>query len=465
MRIHNKSLNITFWNANGIKKRKLELHDFIINHSPDLLLIQETHLQPQDNFFLPNFHGYRNDRINPLQSKAAGGTAIFIKNHLPYHHVPTPPLQHIEASIISLNLPNLHPIIIASIYVPVNSDPHLFTIDIEAIMQLGANVIMCGDYNAHHMQWKCNNNNARGLQLLNFAIKTDLDIIAPNSPTRYAELSSDHNPVELTFNFDYLIPTDNSNIFTNWTLFTKFLTSIHAKPLPTINSTFTLDEEINKFTNDLLTARRNASKPATNDKKPWTHPNIKKLLQVRNKAKKKWQTTRNPNDKTILNRIHKNIKKAFKRYSENKWKETLEDLQIEDGSFWKMTKRFKLPFTKMSHLQGTISTAIKDQDKAELIAQNLENQFTLNDISDPMQEYIETRRRGLKPTHKSFIIWHVLMAAYFLFNSFSKGDSIPQNFNIVDLSYVFDNTTIYWVTEPTLKLNVTHNGTLPGKNY
>ncbi|GIY33603.1 hypothetical protein CDAR_409371 [Caerostris darwini] len=142
----------------------------------------ETHLQPQDNFFLPNFHGYRNDRINPLQSKAAGGTAIFIKNHLPYHHVPTPPLQHIEASIISLNLPNLHPIIIASIYVPVNSDPHLFTIDIEAIMQLGANVIMCGDYNAHHMQWKCNNNNARGLQLLNFAIKTDLDIIAPNSP-------------------------------------------------------------------------------------------------------------------------------------------------------------------------------------------------------------------------------------------------------------------------------------------
>ncbi|GIY35501.1 hypothetical protein CDAR_239651 [Caerostris darwini] len=261
------------------------------------------------------------------------------------------------------------------------------------------------------MQWKCNNNNARGLQLLNFAIKTDLDIIAPNSPTRYghnststidlaviknflfpyqissiAELSSDHNPVELTFNFDYLIPTENSNIFTNWTLFTKFLTSIHAKPLPTITSTFTLDEEINKFTNDLLTARQNASKPATNDKKPWTHPNIKKLLQVRNKAKKKWQTTRNPNDKTILNRIHKNIKNAFKRYSDNKWKETLEDLQIEDGSFWKMTKRFKLPFIKMSHLQGTISTAIKDQHKAELIAQNLENQFTLNDISDPMQD-------------------------------------------------------------------------------
>ncbi|GIX93947.1 hypothetical protein CDAR_260311 [Caerostris darwini] len=54
-----------------------------------------------------------------------------------------------------------------------------------------------------------------------------------------------------------------------------------------------------------------------------------------------------------------------------------------------MTKRFKLPFTKMSHLQGTISTAIKDQDKAELIAQNLENQFTLNDISDPMQDMME----------------------------------------------------------------------------
>ncbi|GFT46385.1 uncharacterized protein NPIL_121111, partial [Nephila pilipes] len=77
----------------------------------------------------------------------------------------------------------------------------------------------------------------------------------------------------------------------------------------------------------------------------------------------------------------------------------------------------------------------------------------------------QSRRRGLKPTHKSIIIWHVLVAAYVLLSSFTKGDSNAQNFNFVDLSHVFDNTTIYWVTEPPLKLNVTYNGTLPGKTY
>ncbi|KAF8789143.1 Isatin hydrolase like protein [Argiope bruennichi] len=77
----------------------------------------------------------------------------------------------------------------------------------------------------------------------------------------------------------------------------------------------------------------------------------------------------------------------------------------------------------------------------------------------------EPRRRGMKPAHKSFLIWHVLVAGYFLFNAFTKGDQIVHDLNIIDLSHVFDNTTIYWVTEPTLKLNVTYNGTIPEKNY
>ncbi|GIY27773.1 RNA-directed DNA polymerase from mobile element jockey [Caerostris extrusa] len=98
--------------ANGIKNRKIELQDFINNHSPDLLLIQESHLQKRDKFYLPNFEFFRNDRDNPLLQDCG--------RHLPYHHIPTPPLQHIEATVISLNLPNLDPIIIASIYVPLH---------------------------------------------------------------------------------------------------------------------------------------------------------------------------------------------------------------------------------------------------------------------------------------------------------------------------------------------------------
>ncbi|GIY05594.1 hypothetical protein CDAR_90901 [Caerostris darwini] len=144
----------------------------------------------EKSFRLPTHNKFDNIPDEP----AVGGTAIFVKRHLPYHHIPTPPLQHIEATVISLNLPNLDPIIIASIYVPVTSDPQLFTLDL------------------------------------------------------------------------------------------------------------------------------------------------------------------------------------------------VKDLQIDDGSFWNLTKNFKSSQTKISHLNSTTSTAIKDLDKAELIAQNLEKRFQLNPISDPVHE-------------------------------------------------------------------------------
>ncbi|GIY80647.1 hypothetical protein CDAR_261191 [Caerostris darwini] len=78
--------------------------------------IDKLALLIEDKFYLPNFECFRKDRDNSLYIRAAGSTAIFVKRQLPYHHIPTPPLQHIEATVISLNLPNLDPIIIASIY-------------------------------------------------------------------------------------------------------------------------------------------------------------------------------------------------------------------------------------------------------------------------------------------------------------------------------------------------------------
>ncbi|GIX90787.1 putative RNA-directed DNA polymerase from transposon X-element [Caerostris extrusa] len=338
MQIHQNYLNIVFWNANGIKNRKIELQDFINNHSPDLLLIQESHLQKQDKFYLPNFHCFKDNRDNPLYIRAAGGTATFIKRHLPYHQISIPPLQHIEATVISLNLPNLDPIIIASIYVPVTSDPQLFTLDLESIMQLESNIIMCGDFNAHHQVWNCSTNRPRGNQLLKFANQTNLYIIAPITPTRFgynststidlaliknflfpydvtslSEHSSDHNPIEISFKFNYILPPDNSNININWTFFTNLFIEKHAHPLPIINSANSLDLEIRNFTDDLLAAHRNASKPY-NNRNDWIHPNDKKKTyqdpQQCNKRTGKFQGT--PTTKPFLIGLIKTSKKPSK---------------------------------------------------------------------------------------------------------------------------------------------------------
>ncbi|KAG8186732.1 hypothetical protein JTE90_009801 [Oedothorax gibbosus] len=72
------------------------------------------------------------------------------------------------------------------------------------------------------------------------------------------------------------------------------------------------------------------------------------------------------------------------------------------------------------------------------------------------------RRSCLKPAHQSILLWHVLVFAWYLRNYL--GDC-AQNGRLVDLTHTFDEDTIYWITEPNLRLNVTHNGTAPGQDF
>ncbi|GFU07761.1 probable RNA-directed DNA polymerase from transposon X-element [Trichonephila clavipes] len=56
-------LKLCSWNANGILNKISEFKIFVEKHSPDLALIQETHLRPHHNINIPNYNCYRNDRI------------------------------------------------------------------------------------------------------------------------------------------------------------------------------------------------------------------------------------------------------------------------------------------------------------------------------------------------------------------------------------------------------------------
>ncbi|GBM48235.1 hypothetical protein AVEN_72502-1 [Araneus ventricosus] len=154
--------------------------------------------------------------------------------------------MHVEAATIALNFKNSNPIFLSSIYVPPSSDHSMFTFDLETLIQLNSNHIICGDFNAHHTSWNCNNNNPRGVSLRSFSDYAGLEILFPNSPTRYgsntsstidltviknflfpyeihslAELSPDHNPILLCFYFKYSLPDSQGKITTNWKKFQK----------------------------------------------------------------------------------------------------------------------------------------------------------------------------------------------------------------------------------------------------
>ncbi|GFX98725.1 hypothetical protein TNCV_1503031 [Trichonephila clavipes] len=188
-----------------------------------------------------NYTCHRNDRISD------GGTLILVKNSLKHYCLPTPPLRALEATNIILTPPKHDPISIPCAYIPPSSDENLFTIDIEHFIQTVSNCILFGDFNATHNAWNCKNNTTRGRHLFNFANMLNLNIAFPSTPTRFGhnfantidialiknfyypftinsidDLSSDHNPVFLNFNFKLAEEPPNPRaVSTDWNAFSK----------------------------------------------------------------------------------------------------------------------------------------------------------------------------------------------------------------------------------------------------
>ncbi|GFS50895.1 probable RNA-directed DNA polymerase from transposon X-element [Trichonephila clavipes] len=396
-------LRIAAWNANGVRSRIIELRDFINKHSLDIILIQETHLRPGVSIRVPN---YRNDR--QTQNIPSGGTAILIKSSLKYHHIPTPTLGTVEATIVVLTPPGENPLLIASIYIPPTTTPSACIHDLEEIFALEHSSILCGDYNAHHTHWGCYDINPRGQQIKNLIDNTDTDIVAPNTPTRFGynsastidfaltrniywitdivsspELSSDHNPIILNFQTSIQFNFPTRNVSTNWERFRFHLADTPTFQPITAHSGEEIEKQVSTLTNQILTAYESSSKPIHPNNNYYIDNDLRTLFKIRNRARKSYQYSRNPADKTTLNRIQNKIKRKIQAVTQKQWEDKLASLDTVDGSLWSTTKGFK---KKRSALKGNTGIAYTDEEKAETLADSLENQFQLNNISNPIQD-------------------------------------------------------------------------------
>ncbi|GFU02348.1 RNA-directed DNA polymerase from mobile element jockey [Trichonephila clavipes] len=160
----------------------------------------------------------------------------------------------VEVTSVTLTPPGGDPLVITSLYIsPCVSHQHTHT-DVEAIFSLGNASIICGDFNAHHTSWGCQRNDTRGKIIRNLIDSTNTQIIAPTTPTRFgygststidfpltrnihwpsqvesiAELSSDHNPLIISFRSETSLqtgrPFENSQVPPT----TLFIQSLRAR--------------------------------------------------------------------------------------------------------------------------------------------------------------------------------------------------------------------------------------------
>ncbi|GFU07110.1 RNA-directed DNA polymerase from mobile element jockey [Trichonephila clavipes] len=182
-------------------------------------------------------------------------------------------------------------------------------------MQVNSNCVILGDFNATHNTWNCFRNSTRGTQLKDFCDRVNIEIIYPDSPTRYGyntsntldialvndfnlpynitsltELSSDHNPVLL--NFAYSLPIHQENpraITTCWRLFKKCLNNnIILEEFAKFNNPFALEEKIATFTEAVCSTHLESSQPITDTRHTFT-PHTIELIALKNRAPKMYK--------------------------------------------------------------------------------------------------------------------------------------------------------------------------------
>ena len=56
-------MNIVFWNCQGLRPKRKELHNYMLENQIDILALNETFLKPKFKFHLPGYDIYKNDRL------------------------------------------------------------------------------------------------------------------------------------------------------------------------------------------------------------------------------------------------------------------------------------------------------------------------------------------------------------------------------------------------------------------
>ena len=204
-------LSIIHLNIRHYYNNRTELDNFIIEHTPDIITLNETRLKPNTKVTHPDYNIYRHDLPTGIW-----GTAIFIRKCIPTIQLKLPDhLQDEDAIICKIQLPNitLH---IATYY----SSPHR-QLNIELLTHIDTmtNTIITGDLNAHHTFLLDRYDNAKGSQLIDFLTQSKQQILHTPGPTRVPNMGQ--------------LPTSPDKILTRYNIHTKIQNCKTLEPLNT----------------------------------------------------------------------------------------------------------------------------------------------------------------------------------------------------------------------------------------
>ncbi|KAL1447126.1 hypothetical protein WDU94_003498 [Cyamophila willieti] len=409
-----QKLNILTWNARGLKSKLSELMFLIQNKGIDIACIQETKLTSETKLFVENYTIIRKDRIK-LQNKYIGnGLAIIIRKEINYKRITTVNTNTEKLESLGIQIKNNHnnPINIFSIHA---TAAKLNFPDLDLLSNNDTPTIIAGDFNAKHRTWDPVQENQNGKKLAKYADKRNVTIYAPEEPTRIPDrrsdppaiidlfvtkgitnvnevttlndLGSDHNPVllELNHHHDSASTLHYNYEAADWDKFSNHL----CQYKPTYNDIpipiHGIEEEIMELTKTIKESMDRAiPKKATKPKSIQLTERIKTLMNLRNRARVRWQKYRNLEYKSVINKLSRRIQYEIQVLKNKLVDDEIKKLSTRDNTLWKNIKKFKSQATKIDYLTASNQRTETNQEITEALATNYENVHkTTKEIRDP----------------------------------------------------------------------------------
>ena len=190
-------MNIVFWNCQGLRPKRKELQNYLLENQIDILIdiltLNETFLKPKFKFHLPGYDIYKNDRLVGTK----GGVAILVKNGIVNQEWKNDHFNAIpenEALVIEIELQNGDKVILATIYCP-NGNPSLRLF--RMINALSKQVIFLEDLYSKHKQFGCVRPNKSGQTLVNIAKDLKLFYVNQLGPNRHTREDPVHGTSDI----------------------------------------------------------------------------------------------------------------------------------------------------------------------------------------------------------------------------------------------------------------------------
>lgn len=401
------TLRIGNWNANGLLRHLSELEVFLRNERLDICLISETHFTDQSFVKIRGFACYHSP--HPA-NKAKGGSAILIKESISHHVEPTIELELMQVTTISVQAKKKS-FKISAIYSPPRQSPTKD--DYRKLFKtLGCYFIIGGDFNAKHTHWGSRLITAKGRELYQAGQDHKCVFLSSGSPTYWPtdprkvpdlidffiskglncnhsrvessdDLSSDHTPVILTISESLMQKGTLAKLCsrrTNWEKFREKLQKFISLQTPLINK-----EQIDKETEQFIADVQQAAEEST----PLDRRNlgldvnypieIRELVLEKRRARRKWQQSRYPGDKSMLNRLSNLLKKRVKEFKNETMGRFLNNLTADEHteySLWKAARKIKRPKIQDPPLKiSSGGWARSSKQKADLFAKHLADVF------------------------------------------------------------------------------------------